>query len=250
VTSLDLAGPDGRVRELEARQKELYDRLAELRAQRAPRERIRELVLELDELDSRLAAARVELPDLPPVTEYAPAPPPRKPAAAKPARPALVEAPGQEDGAPRGNGPKILAAVLAVAALALAGGLLLRGGSGSSAPAVATPPATSTARQVTAAPPAAAEVPVQLHTEVVSDPCGGSSSRTSLHWTWTVPPAYDGQTATIDASGPGIQSEIELRVTGGHVRLSHTSGCLPTGSSWSVTLATVGSTPARLTGVT
>jgi hypothetical protein len=107
---------------------------------------------------------------------------------------------------------------------------------------LAVPPASPAAR-------AAASVPVRLQTHLATTPCANSGARTALRWTWTLPPGYDGQPATIEAAGQGLASSYRRTVAGRRVALTYTSPCQAPGASWTVSLDSVGTTPARLTSV-
>jgi hypothetical protein len=249
ATRLRLAADD-RIAALEERQKELYDLLAELRSAHAPGERIRELVLEIDEHDARVVAARDLPPLAPPLSEHAPPVLRIVPRAPLPA-PAPTPTPTPTDEEPGLLGRMLIVGALVVAAAATVGVLVAGRGIGSpgaGAPVrlrtlpLAVPPASPVA-------PAAGYVPVRLQTHVAATPCAGSDARTALRWAWTLPPGYDGQPATIDATGPGLAGRLQRTVAGRRVGLAYTSPCLAPGATWTVSLETVGATPARLTGV-
>jgi hypothetical protein len=253
ATRLELAYVDDRLARLEARQQELYALLGRLRSAHASPERIRELVLEIDEHDARVAAAQLPLP---PVSEYtqpelrlAPlAPPVSPPLARAPARSEPVD--DEPGGVPIKRMLVVGAVVVAVAAVL---GVLVAGRSGSSEGRAATPVARPHV-VTTAAPPAtpatgASSVPVRLQTHLVTTPCGAANARTALSWAWTLPPGYDGQLATIQATGPGLAGSLQRTVAANRVRLAYASPCLAPGATWTVSLDNVGGTPATLTSV-
>ena len=250
ATRLDSPSADDRLTRLEARQRELYGLLTELRSSHAPRERIRELILAIDAHDARVEAARA-LPPAPPVSELIRTQlrlaPPAHLRGPEPAPPAPVD-----DEKPSVPLTRILIVGAALVAAAAVVGVLAAG-RGSSAPTadaavrlrtvpLAVPPASSVA-------PAAASVPVRLQTHLATTPCPSSGARTALRWTWTLPSGYDGQPATIEATGQGLAGSYQRTVAGGRVALTYTSPCQAPGATWSVSLDSVGTTPARLTSV-